>query len=65
MAAEQSVRLRLILAVQRVHSKLILLHTRLTSYNTDYGSKYATLRRALSDSNEEQFSPQGNVNWIA
>lgn len=36
MAAEQSVRLGLILAVQGIHSKLILLHTRLTSYNTDY-----------------------------
>lgn len=35
MAAEQSVGLGLILAVQGIHSKLILLHTRLTSYNTD------------------------------
>lgn len=34
MAAEQSVGLRLIFAVQSIHSKLILLHTTLTSYNT-------------------------------
>lgn len=32
MAAEQSVGLGLILAVQSIHSKLILLHTRLTGY---------------------------------
>lgn len=43
MAAEQSVRLWLILAVQCIHSKLILLHTRLTSYNTDTSKKYADI----------------------
>lgn len=43
MAAEQSVRLWLILAVQSIHSKLILLHTRLTSYNTVYSKKYADI----------------------
>lgn len=43
MAAEQSVGLGLILAVQSIHSKLILLHTRLTSYNTDYSKKYADI----------------------
>lgn len=43
MAAEQSVGLGLILAVQTIHSKLILLHTRLTSYNTDDSKKYADI----------------------
>ncbi len=43
MAAEQSVGLGLILAVQSIHSKLILLHTRLTSYNTDDNKKYADI----------------------
>lgn len=43
VAAQQSVRLRLVLAVQGIHSKLILLHTRLTSHNT--GDREKTSRR--------------------
>ena len=42
MAGEQRVRLGLVLAVESIHSKLIILHTRITSYNTDYSKRYAS-----------------------
>lgn len=50
MAAEQSVGLRLIFAVQSIHSKLILLHTTLTSYNT-------TAKCMLTCQNDSQSVP--------
>lgn len=61
VAGEQSVRLWLVLAVQGIHSKLILLHTRLTSYNTDYSEKYPHLSADLTKHYERFSSHDINV----